>query len=201
MKRGKNKSSRKASTVKGGSSKSHRQAPGRRPFPDILKVLGLKMPKFRKRYDWKKLVLDMDPEASLGQPATKNQLKLIERSVGVPLPQDIADFLAQVGSVWACAGNCTVWSADKILKQNEVFRSLVDFKELYMPFDHLLLFGDDGCGDMYAYAIDADGRIRRSDVFFWDHENDNRMWEALNLKDFFARKKETYMHTKLLAGD
>ena len=73
-----------------------------------------------------------------------------------------------------------MWPLDRIINDNIEFRTTKAFSELYMPFDNLLFFGDAGNGDQFAYPITA-GRIRRPDVFAWNHEDDSRMWVAPSL--------------------
>lgn len=80
-----------------------------------------------------------------------------------------------------------IWPAAEIERRNREFRANPDFRSLYMPFDHLLFFGDDGGGDQFAFAIDADGEIRKLDVFRWEHESDSRSWFAGRLEQFFER--------------
>jgi SMI1-KNR4 cell-wall len=55
-----------------------------------------------------------------------------------------------------------------------------------MPFSNLLLFGDRGNGDLFAYPIQVDGVIHNHDVFVWDHEADARSWFAGSLRAFLV---------------
>jgi hypothetical protein len=73
----------------------------------------------------------------------------------------------------------------RIAEDNLRFRSNKDFKSLYMPFSDLLFIADAGNGDQFAFPIDADGAIRRPDVFVWNHEDDSRTWVAPSLKRYF----------------
>jgi hypothetical protein len=66
---------------------------------------------------------------------------------------------------------------ERIVSDNLRFRAYPDFRELDMPFDHLLFFADAGNGDQFAHAICA-GTVRRPDVFVWNHEDDSRSWVA-----------------------
>ena len=50
-------------------------------------------------------------------------------------------------------------------------------------FDPLLFFADAGNGDQFAFVITA-GKIRRPDIFAWDHENDSRTWVAPSLAKY-----------------
>lgn len=38
-------------------------------------------------------------------------------------------------------------------KDNLFFRTFGDYKDIYMPFDHLLFFSDNGCGDLFGFKI------------------------------------------------
>nr|WP_280703686.1 hypothetical protein [Kitasatospora sp. GP82] len=46
----------------------------------------------------------------------------------------------------------TVWAIEQIVEQNLYFRSDGSFARLYMPFDALLFFGDNGGGDQFAFV-------------------------------------------------
>ena len=73
-------------------------------------------------------------------------------------------------------GSHAVWPVAEIERQNKQFRTNEGFRDLYMPFDHLLLFGADAGSDHFAFAIHADGKIHKNDVYRWEHENDARSW-------------------------
>lgn len=55
-----------------------------------------------------------------------------------------------------------------------------DLAELYLPFDGLLFFGDNGGGDQFAFVL----RDNRRDIFVWDHETDSRYWVAGHLESY-----------------
>ncbi len=55
-----------------------------------------------------------------------------------------------------------------------------------MPFDSMLLCGDNGGGDLYFYRI-LSGSIREKDIYEWNHETDDRMWKASDLKRFLQQ--------------
>ena len=77
----------------------------------------------------------------------------------------------------------TVWSLDEIVERNLRFWSDSTFAQLYMSFDALLFFGDNGGGDQFAFVQ----RPYRPDVFVWEHESDSRRWVANNLRDYLGR--------------
>ncbi len=109
-------------------------------------------------------------------------------SLDVPLPSDVTALLE------ACQGRrdrhreALAWSAAELRARNQEMRTTPAFRGLYMPFDHLLFFGDSGNGDLFALAIDADGRVRRRDVFCWDHETGGRVWFAKGTSEYIAKR-------------
>nr|WP_329202312.1 MULTISPECIES: SMI1/KNR4 family protein [unclassified Streptomyces] len=68
--------------------------------------------------------------------------------------------------------------AEPLLPLGQLLRS-----QLYMPFDALLFFGDNGGGDQFAFVQTP----RRPDVFVWEHETDSRRWVAGDLRDYLGR--------------
>jgi hypothetical protein len=137
---------------------------------------------------WKRVVKKAASDAEFREPASDEQLASLERALGVQLPQDLRELLLEFDGVTAHYGAGVIWPSSEIQRQNQSFRTEADFKELFMPFDHLLLFGEDGGGDLFAYAIQADGRIHRRDIFRWNHESDERLWSANCLEIFFERR-------------
>jgi cell wall assembly regulator SMI1 len=87
---------------------------------------------------WKKLVKKAASDAEFAGPASDSQLAAVEQALGIQLPQDLRELLLEFDGVTANYGAGVVWSASEIQKQNQMFRSDEGFKELYMPFDHLL---------------------------------------------------------------
>ena len=75
----------------------------------------------------------------------------------------------------------TVWPLEQIVEQNLHFWSDDAFGELYMPFDALLFFGDQGGGDQFAVV-----EITLY-IFVWEHEDDSRRWVARDLEDYLGR--------------
>src|SRR5207237_7024202 len=121
-------------------------------------------------------------------PATESQLAALAESIAVVLPSELRELLLESDGITADFGSGIVWPLGEIRRHNREFRENADFSELYMPFDHLLFFGEDGDGDQFAFAIQADGHIRRPDVFRWEHETDARTWYAGRLEQFFERR-------------
>jgi SMI1 / KNR4 family (SUKH-1) len=133
---------------------------------------------------WREKLLGLDPEVQFHDPASAEALAQLERAISVPVPRDLVALLSETNGVSGQYGLGLVWSADRILRDNESFRTSADFGEVYMPFDPLLFFADAGNGDQFAFPITAAGA--RNDVFVWDHEDDSRRWYAASLEQYLA---------------
>jgi hypothetical protein len=79
-------------------------------------------------------------------------------------------------------GYAYVLSLEDLTKQNQAFRG--QFRDLYMPFEGLLLFGQLGNGDMlFQPLVPHDNE----NVFRWDHEDDSRTWYAADVESAVLR--------------
>ena len=140
---------------------------------------------------WKELTSGHASDAEFGAAANDTGIAAVEQALGVQLPDALRDFLLEADGVTADYSSGVIWSAADIQKRNQEFRTFAGFRDLYMPFSHLLFFGDDGGGDQFAFAIHADGQIHKRDVFRWEHETDSRSWYAGGLEQFLeARLKK-----------
>jgi hypothetical protein len=137
---------------------------------------------------WKELTKRYAADAKFARPATEARIAGVEQSLGLKLPEQLREFWLEADGFTADYGSRVIWSVIHLEEQNRQFRTTRAFKELYMPFDHLLLFGDHSGGDHFAFAIHADGQIRERDVFRWDHETDGRDWFASDLEQFLQTR-------------
>ncbi|MGG2935896.1 SMI1/KNR4 family protein [Bacillus pacificus] len=131
---------------------------------------------------WKNTIHSISPNLSLKQPAMTDELTDIQNCLHVELPNDLHQLLQETNGVEGEYGDF-IWSASKIKTENINMRNIVDFKDLYMPFDCLLFFADGGNGDLFGYSI-LNGIVQRDDIYVWNHENDSRTWVAPSLKTF-----------------
>jgi hypothetical protein len=106
-----------------------------------------------------------------------------QRTLRVGFPTELIEVFSESDGVAGKYGLGLVWPLKRMVADNLSFRSNIEFRELYMPFDCLLFFGDAGNGDQFAYSIRG-GAIRSSDVFAWDHESDSRQWVAPSLRTY-----------------
>jgi hypothetical protein len=137
---------------------------------------------------WRQLISSAVPDAEFANTASEQQLAAVEHALGIQLPPELRELLLELNGLRGNYGAEIVWPAEEIHKRNQEFRTSEAFKELYMPFDNLLFFGDDGGGDQFAFPIHRDGLIHKRDVFRWKHETDERIWLANCLEVFFERK-------------
>ncbi|MFD8596649.1 SMI1/KNR4 family protein [Kitasatospora sp. NPDC059646] len=136
---------------------------------------------------WRRDVREFFPGAGFREPARAADLAEAERRLGSALPAELAELLAESDGVIGRTHVDTVWSLDRIVEQNLFVRSDPGFAQLYMPFDALLFFGDNGGGDRFAFVRTPE----RPDVFVWEHESDSRRWVAGSLRDYLGRSLRT----------
>ncbi|WP_207946675.1 SMI1/KNR4 family protein [Actinomadura sp. 7K507] len=116
-------------------------------------------------------------------PANAAALTAAERHLGRSLPSELTGLLLETNGIVGHHGVDAVWPLEQIVEQNLQFWSDDSFADLYMPFDALFFFGDNGGGDQFAFVQTPP----RPDVFVWEHEDDSRRWVAGSLLDYLNR--------------
>lgn len=134
---------------------------------------------------WKDYISAESKEYSFKQPASKVEINQILEELGVELPEKLLELYSETNGVFDSFNCPLIWSTSQIVKDNSFFRNFSDYKDIYMPFDHLLFFSDNGCGDLFGYRI-LNGDIRTEDIYVWNHENDSRTWVAPSLELFIT---------------
>ena len=156
---------------------------GKRPIPVVAKT------KSRvKMENWKSIIIANDSSAQFSPALNEAEIVDAEKALAVDFPSDLRDFFLQSDGVTADYGSGVVWMLSDVVSRNLEFRGEAEFHELYMPFDHLLFFGDDGGGDQFALSIHADGVIHKYDIYRWEHETDARSWFASDLRQYLAKR-------------
>ncbi|AJH18413.1 SMI1/KNR4 family protein [Bacillus mycoides] len=133
---------------------------------------------------WKNTIRSISANLSLKNPATKDELAEVQKNLQLELPNDLYQLLQETNGIEGEYGQF-IWDASKIKIENMNMRNIIDFKDLYMPFDCLLFFADGGNGDLFGYSI-LNGIVQRDDIYVWNHENDSRTWVAPSLKIFMV---------------
>jgi hypothetical protein len=132
---------------------------------------------------WTDLIKELTQDYKFYVPVTESQLLEVENSMNIELPVSLKKLLQESNGVTDEYGTSIIWTLERIKKDNLEFRSNDDFKELYMPFDHLLFFSDAGNGDQFAFPI-LNGKIIKDDIYVWNHEDDSRTWISSSLSSF-----------------
>lgn len=132
---------------------------------------------------WKKAASQAYADAEFRTPADAAAQAAAERRLGRSLPSELTGLLQDTDGIVGHYGVATVWPLEEIVEQNLHFWSGDSYADLYMPFDALLFFGDNGGGDQFAFVQTPP----RPDIFVWDHETDSRYWVAGDLRDYLGR--------------
>jgi hypothetical protein len=145
---------------------------------------------------WRELVLrhSGDWEIEFGAPAPASSILEAETGLAIALPDELKELLSECNGISGRYGPAIVWTAERILKDNTEFRTFPDFPDLYMPFNCLLFFGDDGGGDQYGYRILNGAITSHSGIFEWVHENDGRNRVAWDLTDYLEKVLTRTLH-------
>ena len=136
---------------------------------------------------WRAQISEVFTDAKFAAPAKPAELERAESELRISFPAELRSFFLETNGVTARYGSPLVWPVEEVITQNKLFREQPDFTDLYMPFDSLLFFGAEGNGDQFAYRILGGRILPASFIFEWDHENDNRVWFATDLADYFRR--------------
>ena len=132
---------------------------------------------------WRDFILQQTEHATFAPSASAAAIADAETVLSISFPDELRTILRESNGVIGQYELGLVWDLDRIQRDNLQFRGDSDFRDLYMPFDHLLFFADAGNGDQFAFPI-QNGIIHRNDVFVWDHESDDRRWVAGSLKQY-----------------
>ena len=117
---------------------------------------------------WKNIIRSISSNLRLKNPATKDELAEVQKYLQLELPNDLSQLLQETNGIEGEYGEF-IWDASKIKTENMNMRNIVDFKDLYMPFDCLLFFADGGNGDLFGYSI-LNGIVQRDDIYYGNHE-------------------------------
>ena len=143
--------------------------------------------------NWKEYINDLalsDRLTSFAfeEPATKAAVDKLKAEFKLyELPDELVDLYAQTDGIAELLNGIEIgeliWPAQRVLEINKEYRSLPEFKELYMSFEQLLFLADAGNGDLFG-CVALNGRFDRRDIFVWNHEDDSRTWVAPDLTTF-----------------
>jgi hypothetical protein len=132
---------------------------------------------------WQEIVASITDDYRFAPPASEADIAQAEEKLGVAFPRELRAFLLEANGLHAHYGTHVISSVQRIVQDNLERRTMESFRGLYMPFDCLLFFGDNGGGDQFAYPITADG-VQGSKIFMWDHETDGRPWYGPSIERY-----------------
>lgn len=132
---------------------------------------------------WRTFIKSLSPDCEFVSAPAPRAIVAAQNSLHLEFPAELLSLFDESDGAMGEYGLGLIWPLARIVEDNLRFRSDPEFRELYMPFDHLLFFADAGNGDQFAYSI-CGGEVRRSDIFAWGHENDSRSWVAPSLRTY-----------------
>lgn len=112
-------------------------------------------------------------DAHFHEPAAHDAIESAEASLGHRLPDELRGLLTETNGIEGEFELGLLWTVERIAADNALFRTTIDFADLYMPFVGLVFFADGGNGDQFFLSLSGN-----NDVYVWDHENDSRRWVA-----------------------
>jgi hypothetical protein len=112
------------------------------------------------------------------EPATSEQIKNVEQTLGVIFPDDLRLFVSETNGLYERYEDGRqfklVYSLDYIAEINLYYRTDAFCADNFMPFENLLFFAQPGVdGVKYAFPITANGKAKE-DIFVWWPQNDTR---------------------------
>ncbi len=114
------------------------------------------------------------------QPASMEQIREAERSIGCRFPQELVDLLLECnGDRWL------LFSVDEITGTVTSCREAP--VEDYPDMDKHLFFGGNGCGDYYCYDILPDGTADSTAIYLWEHETNETHKVASDMAELIRR--------------
>jgi cell wall assembly regulator SMI1 len=114
---------------------------------------------------------------TLRPPITTEELTTAENVLQHSLPPSLLSVLNESNGLFGEYELGLIWPLERIVRDNIDFWSNQNFKKLYMPFDHLLFFGDAGNGDQFFVPLHHK-LLNNEEVYVWNHEDDSRTWVA-----------------------
>lgn len=112
-------------------------------------------------------------DATFSAPVSAGALLACEARLHHRIPDHLRQLLIETNGIEGEYGLGLLWSVERIAEDNDRFRTSVDFRKLYMPFDGLVFFADAGNGDQFALSLSGN-----HEVYVWNHEDDSRRWVA-----------------------
>ncbi len=128
-------------------------------------------------------IAEISPQCTVNPGGSQANCARIKEALGHGLPEELEEFYGNWQSITGEYDTSIIWSADRVIDDNLLFRGNEDFDSLYMPFDCCLFFADAGNGDQFFVPVYRDGSTSWQ-VYVWNHETDERIWVAGHIHQF-----------------
>jgi hypothetical protein len=118
-----------------------------------------------------------------------------EEALGLRFSRSLRGLYAQTNGLHDEWGYAYVLPVAELKELNLEFRSR--YSDVYMPFDALVIFGQQGFGDLFFQPAVPEGD---NHVFIWDHDDDSRQWYAESVQDAlrrFAKSEAPLLHSRV----
>lgn len=135
---------------------------------------------------WREMIMGWNTECTFFDPATSSMVDELEKTFAVQLPQSFRELLLETNGLHGSYELGVVYHIDGIKSFNLEMRQDEFNRKNYMPFDHLLFFGDDGAGARFGFPIPP-ANIVINRVFLWEPIGDDRYLKDLSLEDYLKR--------------
>ncbi|WP_144513897.1 SMI1/KNR4 family protein [Bacillus sp. FJAT-22090] len=132
---------------------------------------------------WKKYIESISTEYHVNAPATNAEIMHIKDELNIQISEKLLELFRETNGIFDRYGCPLIWSTKQIVEDNLFFRNFDGYKDIYMPFDHLLFVSDAGNGDLFGYRI-LNGSIQDDEIYAWNHEDDSRTWVSSSLENF-----------------
>jgi len=136
---------------------------------------------------WREFVSEIRSGYKFHAPASEAEITKLEQSLHVTLPGELRSLLLEMDGLYDSTGARLIFRAEDILKTNRDHRDEFSIRMFKTSFASLLLFGDWGNGDMFAYPISQNGTIDGPRIVEWRHESDG-VWPLVDsLRDLLRK--------------
>ena len=139
---------------------------------------------------WRNTINKLQSGCLYRPPAQHSAIERVEQSLALQLPPDLNEFLRHSDGLIDAEGHKIIWSIEELLEENQAMRSMYQYQQVFMPFDHLLFFSGNTFSRFNPHLVEfgfAYGMTRLGDaypaIFSWE-QDDSRIRVATDLKDF-----------------
>lgn len=136
---------------------------------------------------WRELIQTLDPAAEFAPGATQEQLAALDRALGIELPQDLKELMAETDGAFCDYGQHLIWSTEEMRQRNTAMWTDTSYRSTFMPLNALLFFSDAGVdGICFAFPI-IEGAVLPYHIYAWYPIEDSRPCVTTTLKSYLEQ--------------